>query len=239
MKKILLISFLFFVFFLSLFSSCQFDSSSEKKSSLSHSLSQIFSLHHWRVKNEVKVLIEEAKQESAHGNHAMALGKFRRAYRLVPQKNFLPLEISKQYAWIAYKDSSLTYEKAKALDWLMNSYRANYELTLQEISAPPLSVLAGMSLYESLKERLKSPGKQDRNDSQMFPLISQGLNQLAKSLVEDLKIKGENGYIVNFMKDNETWHRVRLGSFSSITEAQDYAVTLKDQNIIEDYFITR
>ena len=116
--------------------------------------------------------------------------------------------------------------------------------SLRESEKPPVEkldqeLLDEPELEQPIKQKPKVVSKSKPRGKFTIQIKATPNEDLAKALLEDLKDKGEDVYIVKFKKDNETWHRVRLGNFSNRQQAESYATSLKDRQIIDEYFITQ
>jgi cell division septation protein DedD len=59
----------------------------------------------------------------------------------------------------------------------------------------------------------------------------------ASAVVRQLRAKGYEAYIVRVRKQGETWYRVRVGRFASVTEASSMAARLRREGKITQAFV--
>ena len=159
------------------------------------SWSRFLSLEYWRTQKEIQDLITQGNQASQNGNHAFAIGKFRKAYRLAPEKSQIPLQIAKEYAFLAVKNPDAEMEKKESIYWLMQAYRANPDLSLKEIQQAPFGILKDLDFYQSLVGDLKENSGNKRDERSW---ITKRLTSIQAIVRETQVISQQLGRIFGF-----------------------------------------
>ena len=117
--------------------------------------------------------------------------------------------------------------------------------TMTKPATPQSSGMAsGMTAKEhqaqkaAIKKRPR-PRKKAAHKTYTLQIKATANADLAKAILEDLKGKGQDAFLVDFLKDGEKWYRVRVGTFPSIEAALTHGNQLKQEKAIEDFFVTR
>lgn len=83
-------------------------------------------------------------------------------------------------------------------------------------------------------ERQKAKQNLDKNQPPTLYMIQAGAFEIyreADKRKAQLSLLGQNAYIEKVTMEGKTWHRVKIGTFSSLNEADNIRQQLKDQNI--------
>jgi cell division protein FtsN len=83
-------------------------------------------------------------------------------------------------------------------------------------------------------ERQKEKHNLDKNQPPTLYMIQAGAFEIyreADKRKAQLTLLGQNAFIEKVVMEGKTWHRVKIGSFSSLNKADTIRQQLKDQNI--------